>query len=141
MAEPTTKTEAISAWQRAKQSATRVREKAAAVAQKTVGTALVVGGGAAAGYIDGAYPEAELGGINAGLVLGAAGTIVGLADWAGRASPYIGDVGEGMLAYEIGKRVRDKTAGGTSGVGAGGDKATLADLFREVERLKAQRAA
>ena len=138
MADPTTKQEALTALQRVNARMAKVREKASVVASKTVGTALVIGGGAGAGYLDGAYPEAELGGINAGLVLGAAGTLVGVANWAGKASPYIGDVGEGMLAYEIGKRVRDKTASGDIPKVSGDGGATMADVLRELQNLKSR---
>lgn len=116
----------------------RARAKATDATKKIAGTALVVGGGMVAGYAKGAHPDWELGGIDAGLVAGAAFTVVGLAGWAGKASAYIGDAGEGMLAYELGRKVEDKVKdGGSLMSGSSGRPATLADLLEAIKQGKA----
>ena len=80
-------------------------EKAKEATEEVVEKVAVVGGGAAAGFISAKFPDASLAGINAGLGIGAALTLVGVFNVAGRSSNLIGDLGAGMLAYETGTRV------------------------------------
>jgi hypothetical protein len=82
----------------------RFKEKAKEKAESAIETAAVIGGGALAGYV-GANYDTEFMGVNAGLAAGAALTVVGIMGWAGRSSHIVGSLGEGMLAYEVGKRV------------------------------------
>jgi hypothetical protein len=90
---------------RDKEAMSRLRAKAKEKAEETVETAAVIGGGALAGYIEASYPDKEFMGVNAGLAGGAVLTVVGLMGWAGRSSHIVGAAGEGMLAYEAGRRV------------------------------------
>jgi hypothetical protein len=90
---------------RDKDAMARLRAKAKEKAEGTVETAAVVGGGALAGYIEASYPDKEVFGVNAGLAAGAVLTVVGLMGYAGKSSHIVGSLGEGMLAYEAGRRV------------------------------------
>lgn len=87
-----------------------LREKAKEAAESTAATIAVFVGGAAGGYIEKKYGSGNTKwfGVDPGLAIGSALTVTGLMGWAGRSSDYIGSVGEGILAFEIGKRVYDK---------------------------------
>lgn len=93
---------------RLKEQKKRIAEKAGEATERTVGTAVTIGGGALGGYIDGEKPDWEIMGLNANTMVGAGVTVVGLMGWAGKQwSDMMMNLGEGMLAYEAGKRVRE----------------------------------
>jgi len=99
------KTEFMQALAKAKDRLAKVKAESNDYAERTVETAMTLGGGAIAGYMQNKYPDKEVLGVNAGLAISAALTIVGITDWAGKQSRALGAVGEGMLAYEVGRRV------------------------------------
>lgn len=111
-----TLTEARSAVERLKSANKRLRESISESVEGTVETAAVIGGGALGGYIQSEYPDKELMGVNINLVAGAALTVTGIMGWAGAQSNMVGSIGEGMLAYEAGRRVADRDAA-TAGIG------------------------
>lgn len=82
-----------------------LKAKAKEKAEATVETAGVIAGGALSGYLEAKYSDQDLWGINYGLAGGALLTVVGMMQWAGKSSNIVGSVGEGMLAYEAGRRV------------------------------------
>lgn len=82
-----------------------IRAKAREKAEDTVEAAAVIAGGAAAGYIESEWADKDVFGVNIGLIAGGALMVAGMMGWAGRSSHIAGSLGEGMLAYEAGKRV------------------------------------
>jgi len=131
---------------KARATAARYRADAAEYTERTVQTALTVGGGAAAGWVEKEYPGKEILGVNAGLALGGVLTVVGIADVAGKHSAMLGALGEGMLAYEAGRRVKQGAwaasgyanaltgAAGPAQLGAGnGNVVSLDALIRRMQ--------
>lgn len=98
------------------------RKKASDKLEQAVTTAGVVAGGAGAGWVDAKYGDKKIAGVGVNLVVGMGLTAVGLMEWAGRQSNVVGAVGTGMLSYEAGKEVRERTLKSSSssvqGVGA-----------------------
>ena len=93
------------AYEKSQKALTHLRERLKGKTEEAVDMAATVGGGAAAGYIEGKYPDKEFFGINAGLVVGTVATVAGLMGYAGNQSPAVASFGTGMLAYEAGRRV------------------------------------
>ena len=92
-----------------------LREKATAASERTVHTAAVLGGGALGGYMHAEYGDKEYLGLEAQTAAGAVLAIVGIMELAGKQSEIVGKLGEGMLAYDFGRRVAEKR-GKTAGV-------------------------
>lgn len=124
---------------------TAIRAKAAMseYTEKTVETVATIGGGALAGYIESEWPGKEVFGVNMGLAAGALLTVTGIMDWGGKQSVILGAAGEGMLAYEAGRRVANRAS--SSGVGAlgsgasygrlgGGSPISLDQVMRAIQR-------
>jgi hypothetical protein len=78
---------------------------------------LQVGGGAAAGYLDGAMADKQIAGQGLGTVLAIGGIALGITGIGGKYGGYALKLGTGAAAFEVGKLVLKKTAGGaTAGV-------------------------
>jgi len=83
-----------------------------------------VAGGAFGGYLDGAHAEKNVFGLDLGLAVGAGLALVGVAGIGGKVAPMALHFGAGVLAYETGKRVAEKSAesasvGGVRGLASG----------------------
>lgn len=78
----------------------------------------VIGGGAAAGYLDTKFSEKKLAGQGLGTVLAVAGVAAGLT-LKSRIAKHALDIGWGAAAFEAGKAVQNKIVGvsGVRGVG------------------------
>lgn len=102
----------------------RLREKDKHAVTQVVDTVAVLGGGAVAGFLDGKYPDKKMFGFGLPMAAGAALTLTGYMNWAGKEYSQMAQcLGEGILAYEMGKLARDRTSKSssstsTSGVGA-----------------------
>lgn len=108
---------------KARTTAKTGRERAKKAAETIVVKASVLGGGAAAGGIDGKFPDKKFVGVRVGMLTGAALSIAGLMGAAGKFSGAVGGLGDGMLAYELGLLVKTKvkpadTTAGVDYVGA-----------------------
>lgn len=112
-----TLTEARGAVERLKNANKRLRDTISESVEGTVETAAVIGGGALGGYVQSEYPDKEVMGVNINLAAGAVLTVTGIMGWAGAQSNMVGSVGEGMLAYEAGRRVAERD-GASAGIGA-----------------------
>jgi hypothetical protein len=130
---------------KAQKSAKTSRDRAKRGAEKIVNKAMVLGGGAAAGGIDGKYPDKKIMGVRQPMLAGAALSIVGLMNAAGRYSDAIGSLGDGMLAYELGLMVKARvkpattTTAGVDYVGAGSYAGQMGQQQRSItaEELEA----
>jgi len=120
--------------QQKEKSLKTVKEKAIAASERTVHTAAVLGGGALGGYIHAEYGDKEYLGLEAQTAVGAVLAVVGIMDLAGKQSEIVGKLGEGMLAYDFGRRVAEKR-GTTAGVGASGmTNEKLVDMMRKASQ-------
>ena len=131
MAKALTKSKAdqmMSEIKKYKERTSKLREKAKESAERTVESAATIGGGALGGYIHAEYGDKEYFGVEAQTVAGAVATIVGIMDLAGKQSSMVGALGEGILAYDLGRRVAEKLAG-TAGV-SGMSNAKLREMMR-----------
>jgi hypothetical protein len=108
-----------------------IKNKEKSMTAKVVDGCLAVGGGVAAGYVDGKWPQKTIAGVKIPIVGGAALAMVDLAGWAGKTTGgMLGSLGVGMLAgegYAWGQK-KGATSGqqspppaGAAGVGAGSD--------------------
>lgn len=146
------RTEALDALQRARDAGKRIKEKASEMAERTIGLAATVGGGASAGFVDAEYSDKNLVGIKLNWAIGGALAAAGLANVAGAQSTFVERFGAGLLAYQAGREVYDRQVnkGASAGVGArlsgGGARAQLAggqgravtheELLEQFEKLR-----
>ena len=80
-------------------------------------TAIQVGGGAAAGFLDSKMADKRIAGQGLGTVLAVAGIAVGLSGIGGRYGAKALQLGTGAAAFEVGKLVANRVSGGaTAGV-------------------------
>lgn len=80
---------------------------------------LACGGGAAAAFVDAKFPDKKLGPLGPGAIIAVAGVGIGIAlsGKGGRMGKMLAEVGSGAAAFEVGKMVANKVAGGaTAGV-------------------------
>lgn len=80
-------------------------------------TAILVGGGAAAGFLDSKMADKRVAGQGLGTVLAVAGIGIGLSGIGGKYGAKALQLGAGAAAFEVGKLVANKVSGGaTAGV-------------------------
>lgn len=75
--------------------------------EDVVEAALTVGGGAACGALRAKYPQAQVMGVNAPLVLGGLAVAADLMGWLGKHGKLAGSFGAGVLAGEAAFRTYD----------------------------------
>lgn len=121
-----------------------IKARVAAKSEEITGYAGTVAGGGIGGYIDAKWPKRKLLSVGLPTALGVTGLAVGICEWAGRASHFVGGVGAGLLGAEAYKLVYDKTAKSTTagevGAGRGGGGALPARDPVTLDQMRAQLA-
>lgn len=142
--------QALDAVEREKKKNKTLRARAEEATQKVLGKGLVMAGSAGAAVLDAKYPDKKLGGLPLPLLIGAVAEAVDLAGLAGKASSYVGNVGDGMIGSVVYVKVKEKmqqqsSTAGTDYVGAGwgndakrmrgGQTITTDEVLRQLERV------
>lgn len=125
---------------RSKRREKRAKEKVATKFEEVTGYAGTILGAGAAGYMDAKYPGKRVLSVGLPMAVGLAGIGVGIGEYAGKASHFVGGLGAGLVGAEFYKVVYDKTTkggkvGGLVGAGPRGalpnaERVTSADEMR-----------